>query len=144
MLGRNDPRSIEREVAAVLRVVAPRPQALDLFTDEHQDYPRALRRVPELDPHLLEHGVGVLLDQRQVLLGQHLERLQRARDVRNADRVRDGACGLPRGATAAAATAGRLGHVGIPIMRSSSGRARLECVGAGDPRTHRQRGGAEA
>jgi hypothetical protein len=46
--GRPDPRSIEKEVSAVLRIVAPKPQALDLFTDEHQDYPRAIRRVPEL------------------------------------------------------------------------------------------------
>ena len=27
---------------------APRPQALELYTDEHQAYPRALRRVPHL------------------------------------------------------------------------------------------------
>ena len=47
--GRPDPRSVEREVAAVLQLVAPRPQALVLHTDEHSDYPRALRRAGHLD-----------------------------------------------------------------------------------------------
>jgi hypothetical protein len=47
-LGRPDPRSIEKETAALLRTVAPQPQSLALHTDEHQDYPRALRRVPHL------------------------------------------------------------------------------------------------
>jgi transposase-like protein len=47
-LGRPDPRSVEREVAELLRLLAPSPQALALHTDEHQDYPRALRRVPHL------------------------------------------------------------------------------------------------
>src|SRR5262245_35279265 len=46
--GRPDPRSTEREVAALLALVAPQPQALELDSDEHQDYPRALRRVPHL------------------------------------------------------------------------------------------------
>ena len=36
-----------------------------------------------------------------------------ARDVRHADRVRDGARGLPGGAAAAATAAGRLGHAGL-------------------------------
>ena len=53
MRGRPDPRSIEMEVAALLRTVAPAPQALDLFSDEHQDYPRAMRRVPHL---AITHG----------------------------------------------------------------------------------------
>lgn len=48
MLGRPDPKAIEKDVAQLLRIVAPRAQALDLHTDEHQAYPRALRRVPHL------------------------------------------------------------------------------------------------
>lgn len=46
--GRPDPRSVEREVAAVLRLVAPAPQSLELHTDEHGDYPRALRHLRHL------------------------------------------------------------------------------------------------
>ena len=46
--GRPDPRSVEREVARVLAIVAPEPQALVLHTDEHPDYPRALRALPHL------------------------------------------------------------------------------------------------
>ncbi len=46
--GRPDPRSVEREVARLLAVVAPTPQALELHTDEHTDYPRALRRLAHL------------------------------------------------------------------------------------------------
>ncbi len=46
--GRPDPRSSEKEVAALLGVVAPHPQALELHTDEHPDYPRAFRRVRHL------------------------------------------------------------------------------------------------
>jgi hypothetical protein len=46
--GRPDPRSIERETAAVLGVVCPEPQALELYTDEHPDYPRALKRLRHL------------------------------------------------------------------------------------------------
>jgi transposase-like protein len=46
--GRPDPRSVEKEVARVLAIVAPVPQALELHTDEHQDYPRAFRRLPHL------------------------------------------------------------------------------------------------
>jgi hypothetical protein len=46
--GRPDPRSVEREVAELLALVAPTPQALALDSDEHQDYPRALRRLPHL------------------------------------------------------------------------------------------------
>lgn len=48
-LGRPDPRSVQREVARLLRIVAPMPQTLTLHTDEHQDYPRAIRDVPPLD-----------------------------------------------------------------------------------------------
>lgn len=47
-LGRPDPRSIQREVTRLLRIVAPEPQALELHTDEHTDYPRALAELPQL------------------------------------------------------------------------------------------------
>jgi hypothetical protein len=46
--GRPDPRATEREVAALLQLAAPAPQALELHTDQHTDYPRALRRVGHL------------------------------------------------------------------------------------------------
>lgn len=46
--GRPDPRSTEREVATLLAIVAPTPQRLELHTDEHTDYPRALARLPHL------------------------------------------------------------------------------------------------
>ena len=46
--GRPDPRSTEREVAALLAIVLPEPQALVLHSDEHADYPRALRRLAHL------------------------------------------------------------------------------------------------
>jgi len=47
-LGKPDPRAIEKDVASLLRIVAPKSQALELHTDEHQDYPRAVRRVRHL------------------------------------------------------------------------------------------------
>ena len=47
--GRPDPRSIEREVARLLPIVAAEPQSLVLLTDEHPDYPRAIARLPHLD-----------------------------------------------------------------------------------------------
>jgi transposase-like protein len=47
-LGRPDPRSTEREVSALIALLAPTPQRLELHTDEHTDYPRALRRLPHL------------------------------------------------------------------------------------------------
>jgi len=46
--GRPDPASVRREVARVLAIVAPQPQALVLHTDEHPDYPRALASLPHL------------------------------------------------------------------------------------------------
>jgi hypothetical protein len=46
--GRPDPKSIEKEVAGLLRILAPKSQPLELHTDEHPAYPRALRRVPHL------------------------------------------------------------------------------------------------
>ena len=46
--GRPDPRAIELETAALLNLVAPTPQSLELHTDDHRAYPRALRRLPHL------------------------------------------------------------------------------------------------
>ena len=43
--GRPDPRSIEKEVAALLEILTPRTPMLELHTDEHQAYPRAVRRL---------------------------------------------------------------------------------------------------
>ena len=42
--GRPDPRSVEREVAALLRLVTARATRLELHSDEHRDYPLALAR----------------------------------------------------------------------------------------------------
>lgn len=42
--GRPDPRSVEHEVATLLRLVTARASRLVLHTDEHQAYPRALQR----------------------------------------------------------------------------------------------------
>jgi transposase-like protein len=47
-LGRPDPRSVEADVADLLAIVAPMPQALRLHTDEHAAYPRAVSRVRHL------------------------------------------------------------------------------------------------
>jgi len=47
-LGRPDPRSTEREVASLLGIVAATPQTLELRSDDHSDYPRALGRLPHL------------------------------------------------------------------------------------------------
>lgn len=46
--GTPDPRSTQREVTALLALLLPEPQALTLHTDEHADYPRALKRLPHL------------------------------------------------------------------------------------------------
>jgi len=54
--GRPDPRAVEREVAALLTLVAPHPQRLELHTDEHQDYPRAVRRLPNLS--ITQHTIS--------------------------------------------------------------------------------------
>jgi len=47
-LGRPDPKSIEKEVAELLRIVVSKPQELELHTDEHQAYPRAIRALTHL------------------------------------------------------------------------------------------------
>jgi hypothetical protein len=49
-LGRPDPRSIEKEVAALLAEIVPKSLAIELTTDEHESYPRAIRR-------LRNHGI---------------------------------------------------------------------------------------
>ena len=46
--GRPDPRSVEHEVAALLRIVTAGATHLELHTDEHQAYPRALARLGHL------------------------------------------------------------------------------------------------
>ena len=46
--GRPDPRSVQHEVAQLLGVIAPHPQVLELHTDEHQAYPRAVRLLRHL------------------------------------------------------------------------------------------------
>jgi hypothetical protein len=44
-LGRPDPRSIEREVAALLEILVPKGARIALHTDDHPAYPRALRAI---------------------------------------------------------------------------------------------------
>jgi transposase-like protein len=48
-LGRPDPSSTEKEVAELLRILAPTAQEMTLHTDEHQAYPRSIRRVRHLN-----------------------------------------------------------------------------------------------
>jgi transposase-like protein len=43
--GRSDPRGIEKAMAAALSLAVPQPQALVIRSDEHDDYPRAVRRL---------------------------------------------------------------------------------------------------
>jgi transposase-like protein len=52
--GRPDPRSIEREMAELIRLVARESDTLRLRSDEHRAYPRALRRVAGV---AIEHAV---------------------------------------------------------------------------------------
>jgi hypothetical protein len=47
-LGRPDPKSIEKEVAALLAILVEAPGRIELHTDEHQSYPRAVRRLAHL------------------------------------------------------------------------------------------------
>ena len=44
--GRPDPRAIEQGVATLLELAVPVPQAVVLRSDEHDAYPRALKRLP--------------------------------------------------------------------------------------------------
>jgi hypothetical protein len=46
--GKPSPRSIERETAAVVDIVCAQAQSVELHTDEHADYPRALQRLGPL------------------------------------------------------------------------------------------------
>ena len=46
--GRPDPRSTETEVAELLAIATRGSKQLVLHSDEHQDYPRALRRLPHV------------------------------------------------------------------------------------------------
>src|SRR5438067_3256347 len=46
-LGRPDPRSTERDVAALLALVVPPGTRCELTSDQHTDYPRALRRLAD-------------------------------------------------------------------------------------------------
>src|SRR5690349_9553162 len=43
--GRPDPKALEYAMADLIRIAAPRPQALTIRSDEHPAYPRALRRL---------------------------------------------------------------------------------------------------
>jgi transposase-like protein len=52
--GRPDPKSIEREVAALLAVVVPPGTPADLRSDDHPAYRRAQRRLPD---RAFRHGV---------------------------------------------------------------------------------------
>jgi hypothetical protein len=47
--GRPDPRAIDLGTAALLRIACKAPQAIVIRTDEHQAYPRALRKLTHLD-----------------------------------------------------------------------------------------------
>jgi len=44
-LGKPDPKSIEKEVAALLQILTPGNKTLELHTDEHRAYPKAVRRL---------------------------------------------------------------------------------------------------
>jgi len=46
--GRPSPRAVEHDVAELLRNALPEPQVIVLRTDEHTDYPRAIRRCDHL------------------------------------------------------------------------------------------------
>jgi len=48
-LGRPDPRSVEREVARVVGIVAAGSRRIELHTDKNTAYPRAFRRLPWLE-----------------------------------------------------------------------------------------------
>ena len=47
--GRPDPKAIELDMAAALRMAAPVPQSLLVHSDEHPAYPRSFRRLSGLD-----------------------------------------------------------------------------------------------
>ena len=47
-LGRPDPAASTKDVTALVGLVLPHAQSLVLYSDQHDDYPRALRRLPHL------------------------------------------------------------------------------------------------
>ena len=47
--GRPDPRAIEHSMAALLDLVAPPGSRIEIRSDEHPAYPRAWRRVPQVE-----------------------------------------------------------------------------------------------
>jgi hypothetical protein len=47
--GRPSPRAVENDVAALLTIALPARQSIELRSDEHTDYPRAVRRCEHLD-----------------------------------------------------------------------------------------------
>jgi hypothetical protein len=51
-LGKPDPRASEHDVTRILRLVSQESQSLELHTDQHTDYPRAIQR---LAPLAIEH-----------------------------------------------------------------------------------------
>jgi transposase-like protein len=50
--GRAEPRAIELDMLAALKLSAPRPQALSVLSDEHPAYPRAFKHLPQ---HAITH-----------------------------------------------------------------------------------------
>jgi hypothetical protein len=47
--GKPDPRSNEKEVAEVLKILCEKSSHVELHTDEHQDYPRAIKRLKDIE-----------------------------------------------------------------------------------------------
>jgi hypothetical protein len=47
--GRPHPRAVIMDVAELLRMMCPEPQRLELHSDEHQDYPRAIQLAAHLE-----------------------------------------------------------------------------------------------
>ena len=80
------------------------------------DQAQGVRVATELDPDLLEDRVGVVLDERQALLVEHLERGEGPGQERGPLHVRV----QPRGASSVPATAAsgrrRLGHRSSPVL----------------------------
>jgi len=54
-LGRPDPRSVEREVARLLGIVTAGSRHLELWSDEHPSYPRAIAALAAQRPLEVEH-----------------------------------------------------------------------------------------
>lgn len=48
LFGRPDPKAVEKEMAAMIRLVLPEGGELEVLSDEHRAYPRALRAVEGL------------------------------------------------------------------------------------------------